>query len=49
MDIAAYLCAGFILTAFILAVCIPAQKCKPTYTYDKKAAPQVPMHVYVSN
>lgn len=48
MDIAAYLCAGFILVTFILSVCIPAEKCKPSYKRDKEAAPRVPLEIYVS-
>ncbi|XP_052249266.1 uncharacterized protein LOC127857008 [Dreissena polymorpha] len=46
METAAYMCAAFILVAFILAVIIPESKCRPSYKYDKEKALRVPLEIY---
>ncbi|XP_052799797.1 uncharacterized protein LOC128231256 [Mya arenaria] len=45
-DLAAYLCIAFILVAFLLAILIPDEKCRPTYRYDKEKARRVPLEIY---
>ena len=46
MEVAACACAVFIVATIWIAVCVPEQKCRPSYSDDSHNT--VPYRIYVS-